>query len=367
MPLPFILAGAAAIAAGVGAKKGYNGYQVSSLADDIVERSKQHYEKEDSLFKKQDKTTNDALEKLGALQLSIGSDFSKFDTLAKELLEKLSQHQETKDLQINIPKHKLDKIQGVAFSATAYLGQLAGSAAVGAGAAYAVYGGVMALAAASTGTPIAALSGAAAYNAAMAAIGGGSIAAGGFGMAGGAAVLGGVVAAPVALVAGWAYEKHAEKKIEQAREYQGQVDKAVKSMKIGFVHLKETEDYVNKIYKALSRIYQVFERYFQNLKNIDALVRNGIDIEPIAPQIIIAAQNGYALAAILTNIITTPLFKTKIIESEPRIFETDNDGRTNIKGNIEFETDNNGMKVINKEKIDDVIESSKNESTKFEF
>ena len=74
----------------------------------------------------------------------------------------------------------------------------------------------MAFAAASTGTPIAALSGAAAYNATMAAIGGGSLAAGGWGMAGGAMVLGGAVVAPLIAIAGWAYDSHAEKALNNA-------------------------------------------------------------------------------------------------------------------------------------------------------
>ena len=91
------------------------------------------------------------------------------------------------------------------------MAEVVGAGAVGAAAAYAVYGGVMALAAASTGTPIAALSGVAAYNATMAAIGGGAIAAGGFGMAGGAAVLAGVVAVPIIAVAGIAFDNFAKK------------------------------------------------------------------------------------------------------------------------------------------------------------
>lgn len=358
MPLPFILAGAAVVAAATGAKKAYDGYQDSSRADDITERAERLYREEDEIFKRQDKVTNKSLDALGQLQLKIGSDFAEFKKIADELLKKLAQYNKTKHLEINIPKYELDKIEGVAFSATAYLGKLAGSAAVGAGAAYAVYGGVMALAAASTGTPIAALSGAAAYNAAMAAIGGGSIAAGGFGMAGGAAVLGGVVAAPIALVAGWAYASHAEKKLKGAREYRDQVQKAVDSMKIGGRHLKKTADYVDKIHKELYRVYQIFGRYFQDLKNMDTLVRSNIDIETITPTIIEIVQNGYAVAAILADIITTPLFKAK------------KDANGNLvkdeKGTVEFETDSDGMKVINTADIDAHITLSTYKTKPFE-
>lgn len=358
MPLPLILGAAAIALAGTGAKKAYDGYQDSSEADSITEEAESFYEEEESIFKKQEEVTNKSLDNLGELQLSIGADFAEFQRISEPLLEKLAQHQETKDLQINIPKNELDKIEGVAFSATAYLGKVAGSAVAGAGAAYAVYGGVMALAAASTGTPIAALSGAAAYNAAMAAIGGGSIAAGGFGMAGGAAILGGVVAAPIALVAGWAYASHAEKKLEGAREYQEQVQQAVDSMRIGCRHLKQTEDYANKIHKELNRVYQIFGRYFQDLKNMDMLVRNGIDIQTIAPALIQIIQNGYAVVAILTDIITTPLFKAKK-DANGELVKDEND-------TIEFETDSNGMKIINKEEIDEHIMLSIYNSKSFE-
>ncbi|MFU2058512.1 chemotaxis protein [Avibacterium volantium] len=358
MPLPFILAGAAVAAVAAGAKKGYDGYQDSSKADDIIDREKRRYENAEENFKEQEKSMGKSLDKLGQLQLSIGEDFSKFDTLAKSLLEKLSQYQETKDLQINIPKHQLDKIQGVALSATVYLGQIAGSAAMGAGAAYAVYGGVMALAAASTGTPIAALSGAAAYNATMAAIGGGSLAAGGLGMAGGAAILSGVVAAPIALVAGFAYANHAEKKLENAKEYSYAVNQAILSMESANQYFEDTQYYVNKIYDELSRVYKIFKRYFQDLKNMDTLVRNGADVTAIGEPIIRITQNGYALASILTDVITTPLFKAKKQDNGELVKDENN--------TIVFKTDSKGMKIINKIEIDESLAKSKDSSTKFE-
>ncbi|MDG6280802.1 chemotaxis protein [Glaesserella parasuis] len=358
MPLPFILAGAAAVAIGTGIKKGIDGFKDNSAAKDITEAAESLYDTEKKLFDEQDAATNASLESLGQLQLSIGSDFAEFKRISELLLEKLAQHKEAKDLQINIPKNELDKIEGIAFSAVAYLGQLAGGAAIGAGAAYAVYGGVMALAAASTGTPIAALSGAAAYKATMAAIGGGAISAGGFGMAGGAAILGGAVVAPIVLVAGLAFAKHSEKKLESARDYRTQVKNAVSSMKLGRHHLKETEEYSNKIYKELNRVYQIFGQYFQDLKNMDTLVRNGVDINTISSAIIKIVDNGYKVAAILTDIITTPLFKPK----------KDDNGELvkNKEDTVEFETDKDGMKVINKEDIDAHITLSTYKSKDFE-
>lgn len=84
------------------------------------------------------------------------------------------------------------------------VGALTGGVTSGAGAGAAAYMAVGAFAAASTGTPIAALSGVAATNATLAFLGGGSLAAGGGGIAAGTVVLGGVVVAPV-LLAGVAF------------------------------------------------------------------------------------------------------------------------------------------------------------------
>jgi hypothetical protein len=88
----------------------------------------------------------------------------------------------------------------VRISALGAVGALAGGLTSGAGAGTAAYAAATAFAAASTGTPIATLTGAAATKATLAFFGGGAVAAGGGGVAVGTAVLGGIVAAPVIIV-----------------------------------------------------------------------------------------------------------------------------------------------------------------------
>ncbi|HGS4753915.1 TPA: chemotaxis protein [Vibrio cholerae] len=348
MPLPFILAGAAIVAAGYGAKKGYDGYQDKSEANDILDTSRRKYENERSVFDKQNELTNQSLVKLGELQLKIGNDFKEFRTIAEKLLEKLNQSN-SKNLEIDFPQHKLDKIDGLALSTTAYIGKIAGAGAAGA-AAYAVYGGVMAVAAASTGTPIAALSGAAAYNATMAAIGGGSIAAGGFGMAGGAMVLGGVVAAPIMAIAGWAFASHAEEALSDARKTRSEVNEAVGKMAKGRKQLDKTKLYVDRIYAETERLYLVFKEYFDNLKAFDRLIAGNTDISKFEDDVIRLIHNGYQIAAILTDIITTPLFKPKQDE-QGNVVVSD-------KNIVEIEMDSEGMQVINESAIDAVLTAS---------
>src|SRR5690606_11838633 len=113
-------------------------------------------------------------------------DFQGFSTLADELLQTLNKNRQNK-LVIQLPQHKLQKIEAYSYTAIGVLGSAAGAGVAGAAAGFAVYGGVMAFAAASTGTAIPSLAGVAATNATLAAIGGGSLATGGLGIAGGTA------------------------------------------------------------------------------------------------------------------------------------------------------------------------------------
>ncbi|EON0226198.1 chemotaxis protein, partial [Escherichia coli] len=230
-----------------------------------------------------------------------------------------------------------------------YLSTVVAAGVSGAAAGFAVYSGVMAFAAASTGTPIAALSGAAAYNATMAAIGGGSLAAGGMGMAGGAMVLGTAVAAPLIAIAGWAYDRHATKALENAHQCACKVERAVKKMNLAREHFAKVNQYVDEILAALNRMHAVFiKHYFEPLKSMHSVITEQQDIN-VSDEIIMLIDHGYSLAAIMTDIITTPLFKPRKQEN----------GEAVIKDNvIEMEKDDNGMNVINKEELDDVLASS---------
>lgn len=52
------------------------------------------------------------------------------------------------------------------------------------------------------------------------------------GMAGGAMVLGTAVAAPLIAIAGWAYDRHATKALENAHQCASKVERAVKKMNL---------------------------------------------------------------------------------------------------------------------------------------
>ena len=297
MPLPLILAGVAVAAAGIGAKKAYDGYQDSSEADDIVENAKSLLNEEESFCKKQQDITNNAINKLKELEVSISTDFSEFERISKDLLKQLEQNQVSKDLQVNIP------IRNISYGSSA-LSTLLGK-------------GIL-------------------INSAVSSI---------FNISS-------------TLMIGLTYSSYASKKLEGAKEYRNQVQKAVDKMVLSRRHLKETEDYVNKVYKEVNRVYQVFKQYSQDLKAMDSLIRNKVDVSSISSAFIPIIENGYAIAAILTNIINTPLFKVKK-DSKGELVK-------NAEGMIKFETDKDGMQIINKEEIDKQIQKSQKDTISYQ-
>lgn len=323
MPLPLILGAAALVTAAYGAKKGYDGYQKHSEADEIVKNAQSRYDEKKAAFDDQEKKTSSALDMLGKKELEIGKSLGEFKILADKLLQQLNAGSQNK-LAISIPKHELQKVENYSYTAIGVLGSMAGAGAAGAAAGFAVYGGVMALGAASTGTAISSLAGAAATNATLAAIGGGSLATGGLGIAGGTAILGAAVAAPVLAIAGWAYDSHGEEALKNARKADREVDEAVEKLGRAIGKLVETEDYVRKINRTLASIYGKFNQYFGSLKEIDIFLQDiqsrNLDINDALAkfnnEILRLIENGYALASILVDVITTPVFKLKKINDQ---------------------------------------------------
>ncbi|MGL6233623.1 hypothetical protein ACSZMQ_22510 [Aeromonas rivipollensis] len=357
MPIPIILGAAALVSAAYGAKKGYDGYQKHSEADDTVASAKKRYEETRTPFDIQEKATNEVLDVLGQEELKIGQQFNEFKTLADDLLQKLNNGRQDK-LEISIPKHKLQKIEGYSYTAIGVLGTAAGAGAAGAAAGFAIYGGVMALGAASTGISISALSGVAATNATLAAIGGGSLATGGLGMAGGSAILGAAVAGPVLAIAGWAYNSHGEEAIKNANKINSEVGSAIAKLKKAREHLSETEDYAFEIIEVLKAVYGQFDQYFNILKAVASQIEAArvLKLDPqvamaqLSDTIMRAVSNGFALAAILVDLITTPLFQVKLANGD--MVKDEN-------GVPVMDTDEEGSMILNKTQLDSQLNNTK--------
>lgn len=319
MPLPFILAGVA-VGLGltnVGVKKGYDGYQDKSEAKDILDNAKRDYEKAVSDLEADDKRVQDKLEELGVLQLDTGKDFNEFQTIAEDLLDKINNASKA-DIQVNVPKYQVKRIEKVSVDLA--------SASIGA-------------------ASIATLSG---YSSVLTVTSG-------LGM--GAALLSGVVAAPVLVAAAWIFASHAEEALSEAKEFRMKVRDFQTQAEVSRGYLQDTCLYVSKITLCLNRIRIIFNSYLEDLKIVEMAMRRGhSDILDKEDDIVRMVENGYAVAAILTDIITTPLFKVKEEDGTPVVDED---------GIPVFEHNEDGTKILNKTKIRKVVEVSKRNAEQF--
>ena len=79
--------------------------------------------------------------------------------------------------------------------------------------------------------------------------------------------------------------------------------------------------------------------------------------EEIADELIQIIGNGYQVAAILTDIITTPLFKPKMDSNGKVLMSKDNV--------VEIEVNADGLQVINANQIDANLATSNKASQKY--
>lgn len=236
MPLPFIIAGIAAVAGVAGVGSGIQGGIKMKEANDTLNAAKKKQERAVELFEKRKTQTNELMDSVGKQELKILKSFKEFS----DTIEKIQGRPEFKNYRmegINLPEYKSEELKKVSLGAGVLLGSI-GGAAVGTAGGFAAAGAttsaVMALGAASTGTAISSLTGIAATNATLAAIGGGALSVGGGGMALGSAILGGATLGVGLLVGGVVFNvtgskmsDQADEAYEQARRTEKEVDKIV--------------------------------------------------------------------------------------------------------------------------------------------
>jgi hypothetical protein len=164
---------------------------------------------------------------------------------------------------------------------------------------------------------------------------------------------------------GWAYDKHGESALANARKIHGEVNDAVDKLVKAEKMLLETRDYAIKVGDSLESIHKQFEAYFKHLKDIDQLIQDirsrGIDakaeILKLGDSVLRLIHNGYALAAILVDLITTPLFQLKMADGE---IVKDKDGVPVMA------TDADGLMILNSDVLDAKIDESRAEAAKVE-
>ena len=256
MPLPFIIAGIAAVAGVAGVGSGIQGGIKMKEANDTLNAAKTKQERAVELFEKRKTQTNELMDSVGKQELKILKSFKEFS----DTIEKIQGRPEFKNYRmegINLPEYKSEELKKVSLGAGVLLGSI-GGAAVGTAGGFAAAGAttsaVMALGAASTGTAISSLTGIAATNATLAAIGGGALSVGGGGMALGSAILGGATLGVGLLVGGVVFNVTGSKMSDQADEAYEQARRTEKEVNKIVAYFDELTNIARSFKKALDEV-----------------------------------------------------------------------------------------------------------------
>ena len=274
MPIPLLIAGAAAVAGTTGVVKGAKAVQNYAEAEEMLKKASTLCEDAKNDLEKQKNKTTNGLKKLGQI---------KIDAWASGMETFVSEFEYFKNIQIdrNLNLNTSLKYEGKETSAlqlsnmksaslTAKEIAKIGTVSIGAGAVVgiAVYGGAMMFGKASTGAAISALSGAAAKNATLAWFGGGALNAGGLGMAGGKLLLGGVVVAPILAVAGFVLEAKSKEKLSNAKMVYAEAEEAAEQINIVTSYMKGISDVSNDYGEFIKKYSKRFYPFVEELKRI---------------------------------------------------------------------------------------------------
>lgn len=259
MPLPLLILIPAAIAATAGVGAGIHGGVKMNRANKKLKDAQSRNKRNLSRLESINILACETMDQLGKHEMEILASFGEFSSLF-ERLHNRPEFGEVKIGDVTIPKFNKKDIEDASVGANVLLGGLGGAALGSAGAfaaSSATTAAVMALGTASTGIPIASLSGVAATNATLAALGGGSLAAGGGGMALGSIVLGGATLGVGLLIGGVIFSV-------AGSHIEGKADKAVKAM-------EENERQINRICSFLKDLMSTAKKYDTVLMQVNAI------------------------------------------------------------------------------------------------
>lgn len=275
MPIPFLITGAALLAAGVGVKKGFDAKENFSEADRIAKDAALKFQQAKESLENKRKGEMDRLAELGKLRLQTETQSIKQFI---ELYQQVKNAPNVGAIQIGSGEIQIEEVDVNQMTISVYkttnfiqhgLSGISTGALVGVGVGQAV--GM--LGAASTGAAISGLSGVAATNATLAWLGGGSLASGGLGMAGGTAVLGGVIAGPVIAVMGYMAASQSEKALTSANANAAEIAKAIEQSKKAIVLLDAIGLRTQEVSDVIHAVDQRLCNTMNRVKYILELVR----------------------------------------------------------------------------------------------
>lgn len=329
MPIPFLLAGAAAVAGVAGLAKGGEAISNNNKAKELITDAERMYENAKEVLECQRQQTSTDLDNLGKTKLySYSNDIGKFVGLFKQFkkVELQGNVNVNEKLKLQISNTgDLKNMELASLNATEVVKAGVSSLGAGALAGIASYGGAMMFASASTGTAIATLSGAAATNATLAWFGGGSLAAGGLGMAGGTAVLGGIVAGPVLAVAGFIMAAKSEENLAAAQKTYSEAKLAAEQMDTMTEFMEKVSNlsnnydsfivqfsdryqlFLNELEKMRNRAYGKQKRFFVNRLKSFFGIKFKIDYTKLSLEEQKILQTSWLMTQVLYAVLSAPL------------------------------------------------------------
>jgi hypothetical protein len=296
--LPFILIGVGVVSGASGAIQGLRGKQKFQAAKRIAQKAAVAYEAELTRTNRAVARTNARVKHYGTAQSAANTD------VVLRLVEFLQRHEQAVRVAaaqqvegVEAVVHELAPFAHTLGEGFDWIGGAAKAGVTGAAAYVGVPATVAALGTASTGIPIAALSGVAAENATLAALGGGSLASGGGGMALGATALNVITVGPTMLVAGLVLNGQGEKAVTRAQKFEVEVALSIENQVL-FRSLLVTVD------RRVAELAAVLERVsVRASRALDLLESEPFDVERHVGRL----RDGVQLTSSVKELIATPV------------------------------------------------------------
>lgn len=275
MPLPFILGGIAIAAAATGAKKAYDGYQDSSLADDIVNSAKNTHKQAQKSLEIHYQFMRRKAMLLEELYSNISDDFQRFDKILQSVVSNTSEKEQV----IKMLQKRLNfsgKISTFSYDST--------------------------------------------NNSMLKS----------FGLISAFGIANVAVLFPPLFFLGFAgffsHASNAKKNLAQARRIRDEVDEMVEKVERMKLYLTDVSNYIGEVYDEVRRIANIFHGYIDILQVVEESRAKG-STHLLDPETLTLLGNGVAVAAILSKIRNTPLFKIKSISTnEEAVYLENQDG-----------------------------------------
>ena len=308
MVFPFILAGAALAAGGLGIGKGFRAVGRVNQAKELEEQAQARFEAQKVSVEKARDSCQAALETLGRRKLQV------MDTEMRRFAVSFGRLKNVRLTDVpsmsEVPKAELQAMEqaSIGFDAVDALKALAASGAAGATAGFVSYGAVGALATASTGAAISGLSGVAAANATLAWFGGGALSAGGLGMAGGAWILGSIVTGPVLAIGGMVMSAKSKESLANAKAKAAEATQAIEQMKTVEVATGLIQSRAEQVHSLLHGLWEELRRALPTLERVVAREQEWSRLTSAEREAVAAVT---ALAYLIRQLIDAPLFDAK--------------------------------------------------------